>query len=90
MRPPSANRALDVELLNWRAVFDPPDMSDGDKARMIDVLTRLNASEAWQTELASRSWTPLFLAGDEFAVYLNEDTARIRTVLEGLGLVAAG
>lgn len=81
-------QGLDVELLNWRAVFAPPEIADEDRARLIDMLTKMDASEAWQTELTNRSWDRLFLAGDDFAAYLEEDTARIRTVLQGLGLAA--
>lgn len=52
------------------------------------MLTRMDASEAWQAELASRSWDRLFLAGNDFAAYLAQDTDRIRSVLQGLGLAA--
>lgn len=86
--PTIREQGLDVELLNWRGVFAPPAISDEDRARLIDMLTRMDASEAWQAELASRSWDRLFLAGDAFAAYLAEDTDRIRSVLQGLGLAA--
>lgn len=86
--PTLREQNVDVELLNWRAVFAPPEIADEDRARLIDMLTKMDASEAWQTELENRSWDRLFLAGDEFAAYLEEDTARIRTVLQGLGLAA--
>ncbi|MDQ7262640.1 tripartite tricarboxylate transporter substrate-binding protein [Paracoccus sp. PS-1] len=86
--PTIREQGLDVELLNWRGVFAPPAISDEDRARLIDMLTRMDASEAWQAELASRSWDRLFLAGDDFAAYLAEDTDRIRSVLQGLGLAA--
>ena len=86
--PTIREQGLDVELLNWRGVFAPPEISDEDRTRLIDMLTKMDASEAWQAELANRSWDRLFLAGDEFAAYLAEDTDRIRSVLQGLGLAA--
>lgn len=86
--PTLREQGLDVELLNWRGVFAPPAISDEDRARLIDMLTRMDASEAWQAELASRSWDRLFLAGNDFAAYLAQDTDRIRSVLQGLGLAA--
>ncbi|WP_435166777.1 Bug family tripartite tricarboxylate transporter substrate binding protein [Falsirhodobacter sp. 1013] len=84
--PTIREQGLDVELLNWRAVFAPPEISDEDRAALIDLLTKMDASEAWQTALKDRAWDRLFLSGDEFAAYLEEDTARIRGVLQGLGL----
>lgn len=86
--PTLREQGLDVELLNWRGVFAPPGISDEDRARLIDMLTKMDASEAWQAELANRSWDRLFLAGDDFAAYLAQDTDRIRSVLQGLGLAA--
>lgn len=86
--PTLREQGLDVELLNWRGVFAPPEISDADRARLIDMLTKMDASEAWQAELANRSWDRLFLAGDDFAAYLAQDTDRIRSVLQGLGLAA--
>lgn len=86
--PTLREQGLDVELLNWRGVFAPPEISDEDRARLIDMLTKMDASEAWQAELANRSWDRLFLAGDDFAAYLAQDTDRIRSVLQGLGLAA--
>ncbi len=79
-------QGLDVELLNWRAVFGGPDLSDEQKAKLVDLMTQMDASEKWQNELATRSWTRLFLAGDEFAKYLEEDTQRIAGILKDLGL----
>ncbi|SCW90496.1 putative tricarboxylic transport membrane protein [Rhizobium mongolense subsp. loessense] len=84
--PTIKEQGLNVELLNWRAVFAGPDLSDEQRNNLIDLVTKMNASEKWQSELKARSWTPLFLAGDEFAKYLEEDTKRISGILKDLGL----
>ncbi|SFB30282.1 putative tricarboxylic transport membrane protein [Rhizobium sp. NFR07] len=84
--PTIKEQGLDVELLNWRAVFGGPDLSDEQKTNLVDLVTKMDASEKWQSELKTRSWTRLFLAGDEFAKYLEEDTQRIAGILKDLGL----
>jgi putative tricarboxylic transport membrane protein len=84
--PTIKEQGLDVELLNWRAVFGGPDLSDEQKNNLIDIVTKMDASEKWQSELKTRAWTRLFLAGDEFAKYLEEDTQRIAGILKDLGL----
>lgn len=84
--PTIKEQGLDVELLNWRAVFGGPDLSDEQRKNLIDVVTKMDATEKWQSELKTRSWTRLFLAGDEFAKYLEEDTRRIGGILKDLGL----
>ncbi len=79
-------QGLDVELLNWRAVFGGPELSDEQRNNLIDVVTKMDASETWRSELKTRSWTRLFLAGDEFTKYLEDDTRRIAGILRDLGL----
>lgn len=85
--PTIKEQGLEVELLNWRAVFGGPDLSAEQRKNLIDVVTKMDATEKWQSELKTRSWTRLFLAGDEFAKYLEEDTQRIGGILKDLGLV---
>ena len=84
--PPIVEQGLDVQLLNWRAVFAGPNLSEEQRAVLIELVTRMDASPVWQQELEARSWTRLFLAGDDFASYVEEDTRRIRGILEDLGL----
>ena len=84
--PSIVEQGLDVQLLNWRAVFAGPNLSEEQRAVLIELVTRMDASPVWQQELEARSWTRLFLAGDDFASYVEEDTRRIRGILEDLGL----
>ncbi|WP_173934704.1 tripartite tricarboxylate transporter substrate-binding protein [Chelativorans sp. Marseille-P2723] len=84
--PTIKEQGVDVELLNWRAVFGPPDLDEEERTGLITLMTEMDATAEWQEELERRSWSRLFLAGDEFAAYLEEDTQRIRGILEDLGL----
>lgn len=86
--PTMIEQGFDVQLLNWRGVFGAPNISDEDKAKLIDLMTKMDASEGWQAALKERSWDRLFLAGDEFAAYLEEDTAQITETLKSLGLAS--
>lgn len=86
--PTMIEQGIDVQLLNWRGVFGAPNISDEDKAKLIDLVTKMDASESWQNALKERSWDRLFLAGDEFATYLEEDTAQITETLKSLGLAS--
>jgi putative tricarboxylic transport membrane protein len=84
--PSIIEQGLDVQLLNWRAVFAGPNLSEEQREGLIQLMTKMDASPVWQQELETRSWTRLFLAGDDFANYVEEDTRRIRGILEDLGL----
>lgn len=85
--PTLKEQGVDVELTNWRAVFAPPGISDADKQALGDAVGQMVEGEAWQTILTDRSWLDLYLPPDEFAQFLQEDTAQVETVLKEIGLV---
>ena len=85
--PTIADSGLDVVLENWRGVVGPPDLSDGDRAAVVQLITEMHDSEAWQQALADNGWGDFFRAGDEFEAFLDEETARVETVLREIGLI---
>ena len=85
--PTLKEQGIDVELTNWRAVFAPSGISDEDKQALGDAVGKMAESEAWQTTLADRAWLDLYLPPDEFAQFLQQDTAQVETVLKDIGLV---
>lgn len=85
--PTLTESGVDVVLLNWRGVVGPPNLSDEDKAWLIEALTAANNSAQWQEILATNGWDNVFQAGDEFAAILAEEDATISAVLKEIGLV---
>ncbi|GAA4532513.1 tripartite tricarboxylate transporter substrate-binding protein [Chelativorans composti] len=84
--PTLKEQGVDVELLNWRAVFGAPGLSAEQTDTLVKLMSDMTETAEWKEELAKRSWTPLYLGGDEFAAYLKEDIERIRGILVDLGL----
>lgn len=84
--PTIKEQGYDVELFNWRGVFAPPGVKDADKAAMIDLVTKMNASPAWKEQMETREWTNIFLAGDAYGKFLEAEIARIEGVLKDIGL----
>ena len=85
--PTITDEGYDVTLTNWRGVLAPSDISDADREALIDVVTEMHDSDAWTEELKTRGWADAFLAGDEFATFLDENIAEVTTTLENIGLV---
>lgn len=86
--PTITDEGYNVVLTNWRGVLAPSDISDADREALIDVVTEMHDSDAWTTELETRGWADAFLAGDEFATFLDENIAEVTTTLENIGLVS--
>lgn len=78
---------VDVDLVNWRAVVAPPDLDDEGRQQLLSTVEAMAKSETWQNLLAERNWMDAYLAGDEFATFLEEDRQRVEGVLKSIGLV---
>ena len=41
---------------------------------------------AWKATLEKLGWTPVFLGGDDYKKFIDEDTKRVSAIIESLGL----
>ena len=84
--PTLQEQGVDLELANWRGVVAPPELTPESTACIIAAFDELNASESWAATLEQYGWANLYLAGDEFDAYLDEEIETINQTLEDLGL----
>lgn len=83
---PLKDQGVDVELVNWRAIFAGGDVSDEDMAKLSAAFEAMVESEEWQAVLEARGWTDYYMPADEFAVFLDSEIERVGTILTNLGL----
>lgn len=84
--PTLVEQGVDVTISNWRGVFGAPNIDEEEVKALIDLTSSLVQTKDWKDQLVMRGWSDQFLAGPEFAAYLEQDTAATRTVLADLGL----
>lgn len=84
--PTLREEGVDVELVNWRAVFGKPGLSEEDQARLGEAFAAMVESEEWQQLLEVRGWTDYYQPADEFAAFLETEEERIGSILRSLGL----
>lgn len=84
--PTITEAGYDVVLENWRGVMGAPDLSDADREAVVNLITEMHDSDAWQQALEDNGWTDFFMAGDEFASFLEEEKTRVEGVLAEIGL----
>ncbi len=75
-----------LEFQNWRSIMAPGGIDAELTTQYVEALTRMHDSSAWSDAVKKNGWNDNFLAGDEFAAWLKEETARVQTVLTDLGL----
>ena len=84
--PTLKESGIDLEFTNWRGVVAPPEISEADKAALVDAVAKMHASEDWQAVLKKNGWADAYLEEAEFTTYLREQSDRVEGVLTELGL----
>ena len=85
--PTLKEQGVDVSLVNWRGLFAPPGIRDGDKEALAEAVAGMVESPAWRETLETRGWLDLYLPPEEFAAFLEEDRAQVEQTLKDIGLV---
>ncbi len=84
--PTLKEHGIDVVLANWRGVFAPPGVNDGQRKNMIELMEKMTASPQWAEACKDKGWTPITLVGDQYKSFLETEAARIEGILKEIGL----
>ncbi len=77
---------VNVTAANWRGVFGAPGISDAQREKLIDLVTKMTASAEWKKTLQTRKWTDVFMTERPFERQIAKDIADTEAVLKDLGL----
>ncbi len=80
------SQGIDVELGNWRGIFAAPGISTAQRDALVKLVKDATEAPAWKETLARLGWTGVFLGGDQYAKFLEEDTRRIAGIIDSLGI----
>lgn len=83
---PLKAQGVDVELVNWRAIWAGGDVSDEDLAKLSAAFEAMVASDEWQNLLEARGWADYYQSPADFAAFLDPEIERIDAILTNLGL----
>jgi putative tricarboxylic transport membrane protein len=79
---------VDLEFRNWRGLVAPPGLTDDERRSLVDLVTRMHGTPAWEEAERDNGWTDDFLVGEEFGRFLDEESERVVTLLDDLELSA--
>jgi putative tricarboxylic transport membrane protein len=84
--PSLKEQGIDVVLGNWRGVFGAPGISTAQRDALISAVKAATESAPWKESVAKFGWDAVFLPGDQYKAFVEEDTKRIAGILESLGM----
>jgi len=79
-------QGIDVELANWRGIFGAPGITAAQTDALIKIVRGATESASWKETLKKLGWSPIFLSGDAYKKFIDEDTKRIGAIIESLGI----
>lgn len=77
----------DAVFVNWRGFFGSPNMPAEKKAEMIEMLSKMYDTEAWEVVRARNGWTEIFKPGDEFIAFLEQQEKEVGDLMRELGFL---
>ncbi len=72
---------------DWRGLVAPGALREEDRSRLYDLCANLDGSAAWHAGCEREHWTPMYLAGGDFARWLSIEAQRAHEVLADLGVL---
>lgn len=84
--PSLKEQGINVELGNWRGIFGAPGISPAQRDALVKLVRSATETPAWKSTLEKLGWEPWFLAGDDYKKFLEDDTKRVASIIESLGL----
>ena len=87
--PTLKEQTIDVELANWRGVFGAPGITTQQRDALIKLIRGATESAAWKSTLEKLGWSPIYLSGDAYKKFVDEDSKRIAGIIDSLGIKTA-
>lgn len=86
--PTMIDEGYDITYTNWRGLLAPGGIDDADAQGLVDLVTEMHESDAWQQTLEENGWTDAFLTGEEFTTFLDGNIGEVTDTLKNIGLVS--
>ena len=84
--PSLKEQGVNVELGNWRGIFAAPGISRPQRDALVKLVKDATETPAWKATLEKLGWEGVFLGGDDYARFIDEDIKRVSAIINSLGL----
>ena len=85
--PSLKEQGANVEFANWRGFFAAPGISADQAAAYSALLEKMMATNGWEDLRAKNGWQNLYLPGDKFVTFLEQQEKEIGDLMRELGFL---
>ena len=76
----------DVVFGNWRGVYGAPQLGAPQRQQLIERVHKVVRHSSWQAALEQHQWQASWLAGEDFAQFVQQDMQTMARVMQSAGL----
>jgi putative tricarboxylic transport membrane protein len=84
--PSLKEQKIDVDISNWRGIFGAPDITAQQRDTLVKLVKDATETPVWKETCAKFGWAPIFLGGDAYKKFVDEDSKRVGAIIDSLGI----
>jgi putative tricarboxylic transport membrane protein len=84
--PTISEQGVDLVFTNWRGFFGAPDLSNDKVREFQELLLEMYGTKEWEEIRLKRGWANLFISGENFIEFLNDQRMEMAVLMAELGL----
>ena len=84
--PSLKEQGIDVVFGNWRGVWGAPGITQQQRDELTKKIQAATETAEWKSMLAKMGWTPVYISGDAFAKFVDDESKSLGALVDSLGL----
>ena len=85
--PTLKEQGYDVQFVNWRGFFGPPNMSNKDKKALSEMLGKVMKTPEWEAVRKRNAWVNIYNSDKDFVKFLEKQTVEMTALMKKLGVI---
>ena len=85
--PTLKEQGYDVQFVNWRGFFGPPNMSNKDKKALSKMLGKVMKTPEWEVVRKRNAWVNIYNSDKKFVKFLEKQTVEMTALMRKLGVI---
>ena len=85
--PTLKEQGYDVQFVNWRGFFGPPNMSNKDKKALSTMLGEVMKTPEWEAVRKRNAWVNIYNSDKDFVKFLEKQTVEMTALMKKLGVI---
>ena len=85
--PTLKEQGYDVQFVNWRGFFGPPEMDAGVRDEIAKMLGDMQTTPEWEVVRKRNAYVNIYNPGDDFISFLEKQTVEMTDLMKQLGVI---